>query len=816
MPPRLNKRQQRELEELEALHIAKPEAPSDDENEFVPVRHVGGGGFSSLAMSDQHSGDEDEEEEANSAKSKKSKKKKKKSSQAAISQEGTTPTEFPKEAPKPSRSFVPPPPKNEKKAAKKARAKESKAANETLDQVLAELSVQYPASQRVSQSVTGKDALGDLFSVSLQHLDSEAEMKRFFGSKVVQASKAGESSKGRKAPTVKSHLTRPQPTWWAAKGREGLSLRQYTDDEVNAKLSRNSWSPIQEKWWTVEYSKRYKSVTKAFMGAVMAGDPQALFDMLGVLPWHADTLLQISEVYHHREEHAQAIDFIDRALFTYEGCMLGAFNFTSGLNRLDFDRIENRPFFLALHRQIADLQRRGCVRTAFEFARLLFALDPWNDPHGSTFHLDFLAIKAGMHQWFLDAYNVFQERSSSSGGKSESRLNPSYLPGWSYARALALKILEDLNKDADHQNSREALQQAAKDFPSIVPLLADKLDVSFSASIRSHRDFKIETDCHSLTAPNAALHLLSHLFVQRSSPVWKEHVSWFSSTISATFSNLPSSLPVTDRRRSFLDQFENVHLRYSVYRHVMVLESSYRRLFSFIPRQILDAKSLSCDPLPPVSSISLYDDNFFQGIEQLSNPRRSRQQRAMDERLLAQLLPDPGFRQQFQAFFDAHPQFAQRFPGGVVQFAQMAAQMQPELLEDLMLAQAMDAEAPGGQGGMPGGFGDIDDREEQAGGRPAAPPDNIVEVIFNPPPPNAQRQPEVAPVPVPVAPAGEMEDILDNSDAEESEDDEDDVSPMPRVLRNIFGRFFGQQTTTHEEESSSDEEGVTRDNMGVD
>ena len=51
-------------------------------------------------------------------------------------------------------------------------------------------------------------------------------------------------------------------------------------------------------------------------------------------------------------EHSTAADFVDRALFTYERAFVGAFNFTSGANRLDFDQVENRPFFLALHRQI--------------------------------------------------------------------------------------------------------------------------------------------------------------------------------------------------------------------------------------------------------------------------------------------------------------------------------------------------------------------------------------------------------------------------------------------------------------------------------
>lgn len=56
-------------------------------------------------------------------------------------------------------------------------------------------------------------------------------------------------------------------------------------------------------------------------------------------------------MYH--EEHSTAADFIDRALFTYERAFVGAYNFTSGQNRLDFDRVENRPFFLAIHRQVS-------------------------------------------------------------------------------------------------------------------------------------------------------------------------------------------------------------------------------------------------------------------------------------------------------------------------------------------------------------------------------------------------------------------------------------------------------------------------------
>lgn len=98
-----------------------------------------------------------------------------------------------------------------------------------------------------------------------------------------------------------------------------------------------------------------------------------------------------------------------------------------------------------------DLQRRGCVRTAFEFARLLLSLDPWEDPHGALFHLDFLALKAGMGSWLLEMYDLHASNNSSitkAGTQQQNgRLNPTVLPGWLYARALALRYDEESRKD---------------------------------------------------------------------------------------------------------------------------------------------------------------------------------------------------------------------------------------------------------------------------------------------------------------------------------------------------------------------------------
>ena len=161
----------------------------------------------------------------------------------------------------------------------------------------------------------------------------------------------------------------------------------------------------------------------------------------------------------------------------------------------------------------------------------------------------------------------------------------------------------------------------------------------------------------------------------------------------------------------------------------MVLESNYRSLFSFIPKEIINVKSLACDPLPPPTAMSQYDDEFFRGTENLFAPRsRTRQDLAADQRMLERLIPDVLFREQLQvstnlcflyvrhsvpqAFFAAHPNFGERFPGGVVQFAQIARQLPEDELEDMMLAQVMGEQMPGQMPGQPVVFVDMMGEED--------------------------------------------------------------------------------------------------------
>ncbi len=103
--------------------------------------------------------------------------------------------------------------------------------------------------RRISQVEVGTQSLADLLSVSLQNLDGEAEMRRFFGSRVVTANRAEQSSNRKKGPQVKSksHSTTTDLVGQLLGGKDCLCVPSQTR-EVDTKFKAHGWNPMQEKW----------------------------------------------------------------------------------------------------------------------------------------------------------------------------------------------------------------------------------------------------------------------------------------------------------------------------------------------------------------------------------------------------------------------------------------------------------------------------------------------------------------------------------------------------------------------------------------
>ncbi|KAI6000815.1 transcriptional repressor TCF25-domain-containing protein [Pisolithus albus] len=792
MAPRLSKRQQREQEELTALASSTPELARSDSRISIDDQPVAKSGFATLFTPDDEPETPDEDSEDNvlqkPSKSRKAKKKRKKATDSTNNQ-------LPDKSGPPS---IRPAVNSKSATAKKSKGKKKDDIGD-VDKALAELSIKYPDLKHITSSSTDEQthALAGLLSVSLAHLDAESELRKFFGSRAVTAAESSESGpsqshrrrRGMPSGALRSQLTRPNQSWSLMKPREGLSLRPLTEAETSAKARRGP--ACSGKWWTIEYTRRYKGATRDFIRAVKGGAPDALWGVLRAFPWHADTLLQLGELYRHREEYSTAVEHVSRAIFAYERAFLGTFSFTSGNNRLDFDFVENRPFFLAVHQQVIDLQRRGCPRTAFEHARLLFSLEPLTDPHGSLLHLDFLAVKAGMGDWLLNVWKVYQSRHDAIEDGGEY-VDPSVLPGWAFARALLLRMEEKAKRNRGEEDSTEALKQAISAYPSVVPLLADKCEISLPADVRSHKEFRIRTDNVGLSPAESVLHLLSHIYAIRSASLWKlpDLSSWLASTASTLLPNLSSTRarPFRDR---FLRIFNSDHLCYSVYRHIIVLQQThaqeqYRILTAFIPRGVLASHEYACDPLPPPTARSSYDAKFFEAAEDLISPRDSYRRTRAEERQLERLVPDVAVREQLIALFERLPGLGAQVPGGVVQFVQALAQVGDEAVEDLLMAGLGAQEDPAPEAeqhhlhAMPGGMPEFDDEVDDM------------------PPVDAAHEFEAA-------------DVNDEADEAEA------ATPLPlRVVRNLLSRLWGGAREAREESSGDDDESVVRDEGGVD
>jgi len=82
---------------------------------------------------------------------------------------------------------------------------------------------------------------------------------------------------------------------------------------------------------------------------------------------------------------------------------------------------------------------------------------------------------------------------------------------------------------------------------------------------------------------------------------------------------------------------------------VVVLGPPAQTFLSFIPAHVIKSNNLACDPLPPQSSQTRYNDEFFRGTEDvLATSVHRRRSAAQTQRLLERLIPDPVFRRQLQ------------------------------------------------------------------------------------------------------------------------------------------------------------------------
>jgi hypothetical protein len=573
MSSRALRKAQREREEQEQLEKLQQQEEEDDEPLPAPAKKSA---FAMLAEEAEAEDDDDDQEPEEDG-------------GVAIDEEPVqaAPTKAP----------------SKKKKKKKAKGKSgggtpaqqiSGQKDEPMDEIDAALKQLSASGKSVGSTAAGvNDAVNEsskLLAIDTHHLHAQNEMRRLFGRAALEGGDDDDQGAPGNAGGNRRQQRRGQQVGLAQalRGQRGQGGRASGLGSLG--LRRNIFIQGKEEWpvatggglgmevveknadGTVEYryvhNRAYQDVQSQFESCVASMDPNRLVVLLQHNPYHISTLLQVSEIAKQESDHTTSGDLLERALFSLGRAVHSTFakNLAEGKARLDFNRPENREFWLASWRYMQNLSMRATWRTVYEWAKLLLALAPEEDPYAIWLVLDQYAIRS---QQSLDYINISR--------------NPTFktvhnnLPNVQLSQALAEYRAGNKSK------GQQALFTAIGRFPWVVARLMQELSLDPPPAVwgKSSR-----TDREKLHA---------ELYAVRAKDLWNtpEICDFLVETASALPPDMPSAKPDT------------ADITINEARHVLL--SEVPALIAFVPREYTAQLTSTADPLPPPASIASYE-----------------------------------------------------------------------------------------------------------------------------------------------------------------------------------------------------------------
>ncbi|XP_069986602.1 ribosome quality control complex subunit TCF25 [Penaeus vannamei] len=469
---------------------------------------------------------------------------------------------------------------------------------------------------RVEKNTAVEKNSRNLLMVEHKHLNPQNEMKRIFGSRVVQANE--NKRRGRPSRSGRSTwIVQGQPQW-SQHQKPGISMVLVDSDTPY---------PV----FKYVHSTAYQQFQFKFLEAVESLNPENIMTLLNLEPFHVDTLLQVSEIFRLGDDSAMAAMLIERALYVLESSSHPMFNIATGACRLQYRQQENRSFFIALFRHILNVGRKGCYRTALELCKLLLNLSPDDDPLAVSLMLDFYALRAQEYSWLVALYDLY-----------EPTKNLSMLPSFSFSVPLALFHLSegvnhpiggdkrDTNRAAflagdlgTREQMRERadtmLQRALIMFPGVLMPLLDKCSIQPDPAVTSHVFFGPTAQDEQ----SKGLSQIVNLYCGRNYHVWKEAgvMSWLEENVKIVLERVDREDPLVKEGQEMRKvRYQGTPM--AIYRHIILAE--IKDATASLPPALANTPVMSFDPLPPPDSICGY-----------SRPIVSGQQNAASSNILA-------------------------------------------------------------------------------------------------------------------------------------------------------------------------------------
>ncbi|KAE9008268.1 hypothetical protein PR003_g12604 [Phytophthora rubi] len=491
--------------EREAEANAESDEEVDSEDEELEEKRPATAGFAFLADSDSESDEESEEEQEE--------------------EEEEEVVEKPQVA-------VPESPKGRKRKNKKKtqvygsdeeeEGDEEESVDDILDALAAEagnVSVDEATSMRNTQEQS-------IFGVQLKFANADKEMKRIFGVKEgghANNRKRGDPRSAARVATKKVMMVSPLDEWPRPPTFVGGGIR-WTRSNKPKGAGWNSLCNYFEITWSIAYKK----LQEEFELLQRTHDPNLIAHFLQRYPYHIDALLTMSEVFQHHGQMDHATDSIKRCMYVLELAWADQFDVSKGNCRMDIQTEHNAGFFKALFLLMKQVGRRGCMRSAFETAKLLLSLDPQGDPMNVLLAIDYYALTSRQCQFLIDLFDSKtpavdrfasgEVASKKKAGKKASSADETIaaLPNLQFSLALAHFFL------GNETEAKDLLAAALLKFPTMLKPLLEKIAANPSSSswqpILSSRVF---ANARSVEGEHSVLQHLLDIYVTRNHSIWK-------------------------------------------------------------------------------------------------------------------------------------------------------------------------------------------------------------------------------------------------------------------------------------------------------
>ncbi|XP_059634486.1 uncharacterized protein LOC132276871 isoform X2 [Cornus florida] len=350
-----------------------------------------------------------------------------------------------------------------------------------------------------------KQCIPSILQVDPKFLSAENELKRIFGSKVVnlfeksnQTGSSRQSRGGRRG--VHNHrktiLVSPSDHWPRWDGSLSMELLE-TKDGYN--------------YFRYVHSSSYSQAQRSFEATKAINDLNGIASVLFNNPYHVDSLITMAEYFKFSGEHQMSAEFIAKCLYALECAWHPMFSPLQSNCQLKYGHDTNKPLFTTLFSHMKNMDRRGCHRSALEICKLLLSLDS-DDPMGAIYCIDYYSLRAEEYTWL--------ERFSEEYRSDNSLW---LFPNFSYSLAVCRFYLEqeglskDSQTDTGKASSTDLMKQALMLHPSILKKLVAKVPLKDQiwTKILKHSFFgSDQTGIPSLDH-------LNNIYVERSYLVWR-------------------------------------------------------------------------------------------------------------------------------------------------------------------------------------------------------------------------------------------------------------------------------------------------------